>query len=116
AALVDLQGTGRLDLVFGDTDGYVHAIDPMTRLELPGWPVHADPTQVVRPHAGVTPGYEPILAPIAVGDLDHTGDLWVAATSTHGKVYVFDASGHLRPGWPQTLGLDVYVPPIPRPQ
>src|SRR2546427_323119 len=116
AALVDLQGTGHLDLVFGDSDGYVHAIDPITRLELPGWPVHTFPTQVARPHAGITPGYEPILAPVAVGDLDHTGNLWVVATSTRGKVYVFDAAGHLRQGWPQALDLDVYVPPIPRPQ
>ena len=116
AALVDLQGTGHLDVVFGDSDGYVHAIDPITRRELPGWPVHTDPTQAVRAHAGVTPGYEPILAPVAVGDLDHTGDLWVVATSTRGKVYVFDASGRLRQGWPRTLDLDVYVPPIPRAQ
>ena len=115
AALVDLQGGGHLDLIFGDTDGYVHAIDPLTRLELPGWPVHTDATPVVRSHAGISPGYEPILAPVAVGDLDHTGSLWVVATSTRGKVYVFDAAGHLRAGWPQTLALDVYVPPIPRP-
>ena len=115
AALVDLQGTGRLDLVFGDTDGFVHAIDPVTRLELPGWPVHTAPTQVTKSHAGISPGYEPIVAPIAVGDLDHTGSLWAVAATTRGKVYVFDAAGHLRSGWPQTLNLDVYVPPIPRP-
>src|SRR5439155_1478736 len=106
AALVDLQGTGHLDLVFGDSDGYVHAIDPITRLELPGWPVHTFPTQVARPHAGITPGYEPILAPVAVGDLDHTGNLWVVATSTRGKVYVFDAAGHpdlvIRSQWTET--------------
>src|SRR5438445_6562854 len=116
AALVDLQGSGHLDLVFGDTDGYVHAIDPTTRLELAGWPVHTVATQVQKSHAGVSPGYEPIVPPVAVGDLDHTGRLWVVATSTRGKVYVFDAAGHPRPGWPQTLNLDVYVPPVPRPQ
>ena len=116
ATLVDLQGSGHLDLVFGDTDGFVHAIDPVTRLELAGWPVHTAPTQVTKSHAGISPGYEPIVAPIAVGDLDHTGNLWVVAASTRGKVYVIDASGHLRSGWPQTLNLDVYVPPIPRPQ
>ncbi|TMA50424.1 MAG: VCBS repeat-containing protein [Deltaproteobacteria bacterium] len=116
ATLVDLQGSGHLDLVFGDTDGFVHAIDPVTRLELPGWPARTAPTQVTKSHAGISPGYEPIVAPIAVGDLDHTGNLWVVAASTRGKVYVIDASGHLRSGWPQTLNLDVYVPPIPRPQ
>src|SRR3712207_6898865 len=39
AALVDLQGRGSLDIVFADTDGVVHAIDPKSGDELDGWPV-----------------------------------------------------------------------------
>ena len=35
----------------------------------PGWPVHTDPTVVVKSHAGIDPGYEPILSNVAVGDL-----------------------------------------------
>src|SRR5207244_1527670 len=38
--LADLQGSGRLDIVFGDADGVVHAIDPRSGRELPGWPAH----------------------------------------------------------------------------
>src|SRR5439155_1400104 len=29
-ALADVAGLGRLQIVFGDTDGYVHAVDPQT--------------------------------------------------------------------------------------
>ena len=119
-ALADLQGTGRLDIVFGDSDGLVHAIDPATGRELPGWPAHTDPVVVQRGHPGISPGDESVFSPIAVGDLDHTGDLSVVATSSAGRVYVFDAHGHLREGWPQVLDLDVVgrpiqPPPIPRP-
>src|SRR5262249_50380014 len=46
-ALVDLAGLGRLQIVFGDTDGYVHAIDPASGSELPGFPATTDATTVV---------------------------------------------------------------------
>lgn len=114
-ALVDLQGRGHLAIVLGDSDGVVHAIDPATGRELPGWPVTTDPVRVVRPHRGIDPGHEPIIAPVAVGDLDHTGDLSVVATSTSGKVYVFDANGRRRPGWPRIMDRGVVPPPVPRP-
>lgn len=114
-ALVDLQGTGHLAAVFGDADGRVHAIDPTTGHELPGWPARTDPTVVTKTHAGIDPGHESIVASVAVGDLDHDGHLWVVATSTAGKVYVFDSTGHRRPGWPLTMNHGVVPPPIPRP-
>jgi hypothetical protein len=115
AALVDLQGQGRSAIVFGDSDGYVHAVDPTTRHELPGWPVHTDSTKVVKAHDGVNPGYEPIVSNVAVGDLRHNGTLQVVATSTTGAVYVFDANGNREAGWPKQLNLHVQKPPIPRP-
>ncbi len=114
-ALADLQGTGRLAIVFGDSDGYIHAIDPQTRHELPGWPQHTQPVAVTKAHPGISPGYEPVLAPVAVGDLDHTGELSVVASSTRGREYVFDAAGHLRSGWPQTMAIGVAAPDVPRP-
>lgn len=115
-ALADLQGTGRLDIVFGDSDGWVHAIDPVTRQELPGWPVHTAPVVVQKSHPGIDPGYESVFAPVAVGDLDHTGNQDVVATSSAGRVYVFDAHGRERSGWPKTLNKGVVLPAIPRPQ
>jgi hypothetical protein len=115
-ALVDLQGRGTLDAVFGTADGYVHAIDPVTHRELPGWPVHTDALSVQVPHAGVDPGHEPIIANLAVGDLEHDGRLSVVATTEEGRVFAWDAYGRLEPGWPRTCNTGVTPPPIPRPQ
>ena len=112
--LADLQGTGELDMIFGDADGFVHAVDPHGD-ELPGWPVHTNPAQVTRQHAGIDPGYEPIVPGAAVGDLDHDGRQWVVVTSTTGRTYVWSADGHARAGWPNALDTGVQKPPVPRP-
>ena len=113
--LADLQGTGHLALVFGDADGVVHAIDGVSGRELPGWPVTTDATRVTRRHAGVDPGHEPVIANAAIGDLDRNGRLSVVVTSTTGRVYVFDARGRRRAGWPRALASGVSAPAIPRP-
>ena len=116
-ALVDLQGSGHLDAVFGTADGTIDAIDPTTGHELPGWPAHT--AEVTFPAAalpaGVTAGDEPIIADVAVGDLDHTGALSVVATTIDGRVYVVRADGHVAPGWPKVLRDGVAAPAIPRP-
>jgi hypothetical protein len=114
-ALVDLQGNGRLDIVIATADGTIDAIDPATGRELPGWPVHTDPVEVPGLPPGIDPGFEPIISDVAVGDLEHTGQLSVVATTLDGRVYVFDAEGRLEPGWPQVLDAGVSPPPIPRP-
>ncbi len=113
--LVDLQGQGHLAVVFGDSDGYVHAIDPETGRELHGWPAHTDPVTVDLGHSDVDPGFEPVLSEVAVGDLDHDGSLSVVATSVEGKVYVFGPDGRLRAGWPRLMDTAVVPPPVPRP-
>jgi len=114
-ALVDLQGTGQLDIVFGTANGTIEALNPRTGAELPGWPVHTDPISAVAVPAGVTVGYQPIVADVAVGDLNHTGRLSVVATSEDGYVYAFDAEGHLESGWPIGMNSGVVKPAIPRP-
>lgn len=114
-ALVDLQRTGRLDVVFGDASGMVHAIDPATRRELPGWPVHTDPVSVLVSHAGVDPGHDPVLADVAVGDLTGSGDPSVVATTLGGSVFAFGPDGHVLSGWPKRLDTHVQPAPIPRP-
>jgi hypothetical protein len=81
-ALADIAGLGRLQIVFGDTDGYVHAIDPVAGTELPGFPVTTDATTVVKSGPvwpGVNPGFEPLPSNVAVGDLDHDGTLSIVA-------------------------------------
>lgn len=114
-ALVDLRGTGHLAAVFGDADGKVHAIDGKTGTELPGFPITTDATIPDVPTGGIDPGHEPIIQPVAVGDLDHDGHQWIVATSTTGRTYVWDAHGHRRGGWPKALDRNAVTPTIPRP-
>jgi hypothetical protein len=110
----DLQGTGKQALIFGDSDGRVHAVNGHGR-ELPGLPVATNATQVTRRHKGVKPGHEPLFTNLAVGDLDHDGRQWIVGTSSAGLVYVWDSHGHRRSGWPKVLNLGVAKPGIPRP-
>lgn len=116
-ALVDLQGSGHLDIVFGTSDGWIDAIDPVTDRELPGWPVHTAPQPAtgIPAGSGIDPGFQPIVSNIAVGDLFHDGRLEVVATSSSGEVYAFDSSGRSLAGWPKVLSSGVLQPPIPRP-
>ena len=114
-ALVDLNGDARLDIVFGDSDGRIHALDARTRRELPGFPAHTRRNRLVRAHQRVPAGAEPIVANVAVGDLDRTGRPSIVATTTTGRVYAFTARGKLRRGFPVTLDRGVSPAAIPRP-
>lgn len=114
-ALVDLQGRGHLDLVFATADGTVDAIDPATGRELPGWPVHSAPVTVPVAPGGVDPGYQAIVADVAVGDLRGNGHLSVVATTSSGQVYAWDARGELEAGWPKRLDTGIGPPALPRP-
>jgi FG-GAP-like repeat/Subtilase family len=114
-ALVDLQGRGHMAIVFGDSDGIVRALDGKTGRELPGWPVHTLPTRVTKAHRGIDPGDEPVVTGMATGDLFHNGHIDVVATSTTGRVYVWNARGHLMKGWPKRIDAGVRKPRIPRP-
>ncbi|GAA3192234.1 S8 family serine peptidase [Actinocorallia longicatena] len=114
-AVADLQGDGRQDIVYADGDGRIHALDGTTGEELPGWPATTRATEPERSYPGIAPGHEPVVAPVAVGDLFHDGTLKVVVTSSTGRTYVFDARGGLLPGWPRALDTGVTAPPIPRP-
>jgi hypothetical protein len=113
-ALADLQGTGSEAIVFGDSDGRLHALDQHGK-ELPGFPVLTNPTQVTKPHPGIAPGHEPLFTNVATGDLDGDGRQWIVATSSTGRTYVWDAHGKRRPGWPKKLDTGVQRPQVPRP-
>src|SRR6185369_8350530 len=104
--MADLDGNGVLDLIVATADGKVHAFSGGTTSELAGWPVTTDLDVLHTGSAAFTSAavstnvHESILASVAVGDLEQNGSLEVVVASTQGKVYVFSASGALRPGFP----------------
>lgn len=114
--LADLQGTGRLAMIFGDSDGVVHAIDPEGGSELEGWPAKTEPTVMEAPRAGIDPGNEPIINNVAVAPMSRSGRLSVAASTSTGRVYLWNDSGKLREGWPKKLDSGIVSPESPRPQ
>jgi hypothetical protein len=112
-AFADLDGDNRNELVFGTSDGWVHAMRPDGK-ELPGWPVRTDPLPL---HAGgrafstgaVAPGtsHGAILSSAAVADLDHDGSYEVVIADFEGKGYAWSATGKLvwkRSATPQFSG------------
>ncbi len=119
--MADLDGDGKLELVFGDSNGRVHAIRPSNGRELRGWPVHTQAvahvlahTRAARAHA-VPRAYEPVITPAAIGDLDGDGRLEVVITALGGHVYVFEPNGRLRKGFPRPVGANVLHQPVPTP-
>jgi hypothetical protein len=98
----DLDGDNRNELIFGTSDGTVHAMR-RDGTELPGWPVRGDPLPL---HAGghaFTSGEvdqnasrSAMLASVAVADLDRDGTPEVIAADMNGRLYVWNADGSLR--------------------
>jgi len=119
--LVDLNGDGRLDLVYADENGLVHALDARSGHELPGWPAHTRALSLgmgatAAARGGAIPvAHEPVIAPVAVGDLQGNGLPDVVVTTQTGRVYVFSYDGRLLPGWPRAMGTGVRGMPVPPP-
>lgn len=104
--VADLDGDGIDELVLATSNGGVHALR-LDGSELPGWPVFTDPIEV---HAGsaafasaaVAVPHAAVLGAPAVGDLDGDGSPEVVAADLKGRLYVWDAAGVRRPGFPVT--------------
>jgi hypothetical protein len=101
-ALADIDGDNRNELVFGTSDGDVHAMKP-DGTEAAGWPVHVDAMPLHTGGRAFTSGEvsetasrDAILASPAVGDIDHDGVPEVVVADFLGKLYVFNADGSLR--------------------
>ncbi|MGH2830487.1 MAG: hypothetical protein ACRDJM_08375, partial [Actinomycetota bacterium] len=105
-ALDDLDGDGRDEIVIADSNGLVHAFG--ARGELPGFPVHTAPLAL--PASGVnaytrgrirTPVYAPVLlGSPTVADLDADGRAEIAAADIEGNLWVWNADGSVRTGFP----------------
>src|SRR3954451_13537070 len=97
----DLDGDNRNELIFGTSDGTIHAMRP-DGSELPGWPLRTDPLplhaggQAFKSHAvstGASRGA--VLGSVAVGDVDRDGVQEGVAADMKGKVYAWSADGSL---------------------
>jgi hypothetical protein len=100
-ALADLDGDGRQWIVFGDDAGWLHVIDRSGQ-ERCGFPVRS-----LGPGPGPTPTPHPpggnvysIEASPALADLDGDGRIEIVVGSWDGRMYVWDDTGQLMPGWP----------------
>ena len=101
-ALADLDGDNDNELIFGTSDGFVHAMRP-DGSELSGWPNRSDALPLHTGGRAFTSGqvqasasHAAILASTAVADLDRDGTPEVIAADMAGKLYVWNAGGGLR--------------------
>ncbi|MDB4971588.1 MAG: alkaline serine protease [Myxococcales bacterium] len=113
--IVDLDGDGRREIVFADTNGLVHAIRA-DGSELSGWPVKTDVLSLLdgaKGHA-MAPGFAtvdpkrwtPVGATAAIGDLDGDGKVEVVVATWFGNVWAWHADGSVVAGFPISLDRD----------
>ncbi len=111
--LTDVDGDGVAEIVLGTASGVVHVLDARTGVDLPGWPVTMPYRAVTDPFDADSHAYAPayisgeversresIVATVAVGDLEDDGEQDLVVSSMEGKLYVYDAAGELRAGFP----------------
>lgn len=124
---VDLQGRGRLDLVFGTYDGVINAIGPDGK-QAKNFPLKTRELRRIDPNLPQnfkSKAYESVTAlreardpvsGIAVGDLEGKGDPSVVATTFSGWTYAWSArTGKLRPGFPAKPDPRFDTLPVPTP-
>lgn len=87
-ALADIDGDGRVEIIFGDDEGFLHVI-ALDGQELAGFPQFSESLIEASP---------------AVADLDGDGGLDIAVGSGDGRMYIWNHRGELLPGWPVQVG------------
>lgn len=86
--LADLDGDGRVEIIFGDDGGLLHVLD-QAGSELPGFPKQTGSLIEASP---------------AIGDIDGDGHADIIIGSWDGRMYAWDRTGNGLPGWPQAAG------------
>jgi len=115
AKLATASGPTKVAIV-PEADGTINAFTS-TGAELPGWPVHTDPLPVHSSEpafesGAITTPHGEIIGGIAVGNLSSSiGPATdVVATDYTGKIYAWDATGQLLPGWPVSSNASYSAP------
>jgi hypothetical protein len=96
--LADLNGDNRNEMLFADSDGWVHAWTRQGK-ELRGWPERGDRLplhtggRAFRAKRADRRAGGAFLASLAVGDIDHRGKPEVVGADYEGRVYVWSAGG-----------------------
>jgi hypothetical protein len=97
-AFADLNGDNTNEMVFGTTDGFVHALKP-NGAELLGWPVRGDRPDLHLGGRGFQSGEVsddlggPMVSSVAVGDANRDGIPEVYGADLEGKVYGWEPDG-----------------------
>jgi Subtilase family/FG-GAP-like repeat len=107
-ALADIRGGPGKDIVLATSDGLMRVYSGANGHMLPGWPQAMAPVEgadVKAAAAAIGPVRAGFLATPAVGDLNRTGRPDIVEAGLDGRVYAWDARGHMLPGFPFRIGL-----------
>src|SRR5690606_5746246 len=100
------------EFAFADGSGKVHVLASHGK-QLPGFPVETAASRYYSSQAqasGLGPRISSaIMAPLAAGDLEGKGKLYLVAASLEGHISALDHEGKMKPGFPITLPLPDYA-------
>jgi hypothetical protein len=108
--VLDFNGDGYDEIVAATEDGLIHAVDGRGH-ELPGWPVALPNAPVVAAHgaerayqdgAVLAAAKESVIATPSLIAFPRSGPshAMIAAVTDSGRIFAYDASGQLQPGFP----------------
>jgi len=90
--IADIDQDGSVELIFTGYDDFIHVWNPVSNLELTGWPVSI--------------GHNSVSAPV-FADLDNDGYLEIVTASKDGKIYAFNSDGSVLNNFPISTDLSI---------